>query len=437
MSGARARLGSESELASAMLEQKHLRSITACVPWAVFLLLPPVAGIAGAFALIAPLVLVANIRRMTSPMGLHAPMWFQHWAAWMTMFGNLALAPCLAMAFILVAMRQRMAAIWAVSAVCVLALLDIPVRGTVPAGGSDGRHTFDRGGGLADSSWQYGQPLAVGAGAIGPDVDAPSVPAQDARPQRLMPRGLWRSRAGGAALALLVQITFLLLVLLTPAHRTRPVMEKETLLLLPPLAAPKPPVTIDARAPSSLSTAPGPSCQPPLESAPPVITAPLAPPSGIAGFGRSSCSAAHQRTGGETSRPTRAPIAPSPAKVWRSTSHPTCSILPSRMPRTRHFGRNNTPRITMCLRSVRPATHRSAFVYWNTPSPRTGGAPMLGKRSKTKKRRDFRSPNARYPISARGETRRSCRHPCAANRRWHCCAAAPPCRPRPGRRTAA
>jgi hypothetical protein len=100
-----------------------------------------------------------------------------------------------------------------------------------------------------------------------------------------MSRTGWRNRAGGAALALLVQALFLLLVVLTPAHRTKPVAEKETLLLLPPLAPPPPVTTIDARPPSTLSTAP-PIVAPPPQS-PPVITAPLAPPGGIAGFGRS------------------------------------------------------------------------------------------------------------------------------------------------------
>ena len=95
----------------------------------------------------------------------------------------------------------------------------------------------------------------------------------------------FRERARGAVLALLVQALFLLLVLLTPAHLTRPVIEKETLLLLPPLAPPKPPITIDARAPSTLSTAPPIVPTPP--TSPPVMIAPLAPPSGIAGFGRS------------------------------------------------------------------------------------------------------------------------------------------------------
>jgi hypothetical protein len=90
-------------------------------------------------------------------------------------------------------------------------------------------------------------------------------------------------RGQGAVLALLVQTIFLLLMLLTPPHPIRPEAEKETLLLLPPLT--RPPTTIDARARRSLSTA-RPIVPPPPSSAP-VMTAPLAPPGGIAGFGRS------------------------------------------------------------------------------------------------------------------------------------------------------
>jgi hypothetical protein len=85
-------------------------------------------------------------------------------------------------------------------------------------------------------------------------------------------------------LALLVQASFLLPVFFSPSHSVRTEVEKETLLLLPPLVPPKP-TTIDARAPRTLSTA-----RPvvlPSPSPAPVMLAPLAPPSGIAGFGRS------------------------------------------------------------------------------------------------------------------------------------------------------
>jgi hypothetical protein len=90
-------------------------------------------------------------------------------------------------------------------------------------------------------------------------------------------------RARGAALALLVQASFVAMVLLSsqtpvPLHT----LAHETILILHPTP---PPSTIDARTPSVLSTAR--PMVPPPPSAPPVMIAPLAPPGGIAGFGRS------------------------------------------------------------------------------------------------------------------------------------------------------
>lgn len=93
-------------------------------------------------------------------------------------------------------------------------------------------------------------------------------------------------RAQGIGLALLVQMAFLLMVMMTPARLVRPIeAAREMILVLPPLTPPKP-TTIDARMPSNLSTA-QPVVTPPPEAAPPALTAPLAPPGGIAGFGRS------------------------------------------------------------------------------------------------------------------------------------------------------
>ena len=84
-------------------------------------------------------------------------------------------------------------------------------------------------------------------------------------------------------LALLVQASFVAMVLLS-SQRPLPLrtLAHETILILHPTP---PPSTIDARAPSVLSTAP-PIVRPP-PSSPPVMIAPLAPPGGIAGFGRS------------------------------------------------------------------------------------------------------------------------------------------------------
>lgn len=129
---ARARLGSDTELAAAMLEQKHLRSITARAPWAVFLLLPPVAGIAAAFVLIAPLALVANLLHMISPHGIDAPEWFKSLAFGVTMLGNLAVGPLLALGYAVLAGRQRITRSWPLLAILLIALLDLQFAAQFP-----------------------------------------------------------------------------------------------------------------------------------------------------------------------------------------------------------------------------------------------------------------------------------------------------------------
>jgi hypothetical protein len=105
-----------------------------------------------------------------------------------------------------------------------------------------------------------------------------------------MPHTTWRHRARGAALALLVQASFVLVILLS-SQRPVPLhsIARETILLLRPL--PKiAPQTIDARGAVARRTTP---VQIPIlpNFAPPV----LAPPSGIAGFGRSLFGCAPER----------------------------------------------------------------------------------------------------------------------------------------------
>ena len=99
---------------------------------------------------------------------------------------------------------------------------------------------------------------------------------------------LKRDHLVGGALALLVQAIFLLLVLLSPSHHTRRArLPPESILLIPPLAVPAP-TTIDARGPRKRRTAaPVLNSVPPPIVAPPAPSTPLAPPSGLAGFGRS------------------------------------------------------------------------------------------------------------------------------------------------------
>jgi len=108
-----------------------------------------------------------------------------------------------------------------------------------------------------------------------------------------MPHTTWRHRARGAALALLVQAIFVLMILLS-SQRPVPLrsVAHETILLLHPLPTPQ---TIDARGTVARRMTP---VQIPIlpNLAPPVLAPPvLAPPSGIAGFGRSLFGCAPER----------------------------------------------------------------------------------------------------------------------------------------------
>ncbi len=100
-----------------------------------------------------------------------------------------------------------------------------------------------------------------------------------------MQRPGWRQRALGAALALVVQALFLTMVFLSPSRPTRQLnsLAHETILLLRSLPRTAP-ATIDARGPLSPKTR---KAAPFVVPVVPLFTAPsLAPPSGLAGFGR-------------------------------------------------------------------------------------------------------------------------------------------------------
>jgi hypothetical protein len=104
--------------------------------------------------------------------------------------------------------------------------------------------------------------------------------------RRRMRRVSWKRRALGAALALSVQATFLLLILLSPPHRPRLAsLSRETILFFSPLAAPAPSI-IDARGPRRKRLAPSDTLPVPPIAAPPLAASPLAPPSSLAAFGQ-------------------------------------------------------------------------------------------------------------------------------------------------------
>ena len=105
------------------------------------------------------------------------------------------------------------------------------------------------------------------------------------RPSSVRDR-LKRDHLVGGVLALLVQAGFLLLVLLSPPHSTRPAsLARETLLFFPPPAVPAP-STIDAREPRRERIAPSATPPVPPIASPPVTASPMAPLSGLAGFGQ-------------------------------------------------------------------------------------------------------------------------------------------------------
>ena len=120
---ARARLGSDDELAAAMLEQKRFRSWIARAPWAVFLFLPPIAALAFGLLVVGSLALVGKYFGFM-PLSEHsAPLWFQTLAANLVALANLTAKPLAAILFVAIAVRQRLKLIWPFMASMLLLVL--------------------------------------------------------------------------------------------------------------------------------------------------------------------------------------------------------------------------------------------------------------------------------------------------------------------------
>lgn len=118
---ARARLGSEDELATAMLAQKGFRSLAARAPWAVFLFLPPVAAAAIGILFIGSLVLIGKQIGFPGSMTTSlAPQWFQILANSLVLSANLAVMPLTAILFAAIAHRQRLPLLWPLAATVLL-----------------------------------------------------------------------------------------------------------------------------------------------------------------------------------------------------------------------------------------------------------------------------------------------------------------------------
>src|SRR6185437_8679397 len=138
---------------------------------------------------------------------------------------------------------------------------------------------------------------------------------------------LKRDHLVGGVLALLVQAGFLLLVLLSPSHSTRPAgLARETLLFFPPLAVPAP-STIDARGPRRKRIPPSGTLAAAPIASPPVAASPLAPPSGLAGFGQALFGCAPEQYADLT--PDRRAHCPKPGEGLANNEQPDLMGTPS------------------------------------------------------------------------------------------------------------
>jgi hypothetical protein len=138
---------------------------------------------------------------------------------------------------------------------------------------------------------------------------------------------LKRDHLVGGVLALLVQAGFLLLVLLAPSDSTRRAsLVRETLLSFPPRAVPAP-STINAPGPRRKRIAPSDTLPVPPIASPPVAVSPLAPPSGLAGFGQALFGCAPEHYADLT--PDRRAHCPKPGEGLANKEQPDLMDMPS------------------------------------------------------------------------------------------------------------
>ena len=120
---ARARLGDDTELALAMLEQPGMRSWPARLPWLVFILLPPVLTAVIGLALYAAVYFIGNgAARINAVLPLPESGLMGFSVAAMTAI-NVMAVPVAAALLVLLAERQRLKLLWPLLGIAVLLLL--------------------------------------------------------------------------------------------------------------------------------------------------------------------------------------------------------------------------------------------------------------------------------------------------------------------------
>lgn len=125
---ARAALGSDDELADAMLKQRYFRSLSARFPWLVF-------GISPVLAL--PLAALSCILVLVALKEFSAPDLFPALAEMVLFTGNFILVPGIALLFVFIALRQRLSLAWPILSTAVILILsphwdNQPVAGFPP-----------------------------------------------------------------------------------------------------------------------------------------------------------------------------------------------------------------------------------------------------------------------------------------------------------------
>jgi hypothetical protein len=135
---ARARLGSDTELASAMLEQKQFRSLAACAPWLVFGLLPPFAALAAVFAPLGVVILIGMHFGLMARRAPPPPEWYQTLAHSVVTGSDVVLVPLAAALFAGIAFRQRLHLVWPLITTALLLMLFVHSEAHFPSPGHSG-----------------------------------------------------------------------------------------------------------------------------------------------------------------------------------------------------------------------------------------------------------------------------------------------------------
>ena len=139
------RLGSDDELAAAMLARPDLRSIGARFPWALFGIAPVVAL---ALLLLAAVFVEIGLVKIAQGEGLPSPNWIKSFVAawdWAMMY---AFPVIVAALFYSIGIRQRMKMRWLVSGVILIAVLGAAVHVTTILSDLPGKSALSVGFGL-------------------------------------------------------------------------------------------------------------------------------------------------------------------------------------------------------------------------------------------------------------------------------------------------